>query len=122
MRLSDGFIFSTITIGSIPMHGGGTEQKKNHYIALADPREGRDASPGPNSFVFMQFAPKKLQNNTNLGVGALTSGKVRICHYIDIHREDVVVAIFVSHFERRPLPEITVAKPLRGSQLIADHP
>ena len=25
---------------------------------------------GPNSFIFMQFLAKKLQNNTTLGVGA----------------------------------------------------
>ena len=42
------------------------------YSALADLRGGaRDACPpppgGPNSFIFMQFLPKKLQNNSTFG-------------------------------------------------------
>ena len=32
-------------------------------------RQGR-APPGPNSFIFMQFSSKNLQNNPNLAVGA----------------------------------------------------
>ena len=31
---------------------------------------------GPNSFIFMQFSAKKLQNNPNLGVGAPPLGKI----------------------------------------------
>ena len=48
-------------------------------LPLADLRGGgpRDAPPGgPNSFIFIQFLAKKLQNNLNSGVGALPSGKI----------------------------------------------
>ena len=40
------------------MHRGGTEQKKNQYIALADLRGAGMLPPGPNSFIFMQFTAK----------------------------------------------------------------
>ena len=33
-------------------------------------RRGRVPPGGPNSFIFMQFSAKNLQNNPNLGVGA----------------------------------------------------
>ena len=46
--------------------------------SLADPRRapGTRAPPpsptGPNSFIFIQFSAKNLQNNTTLGVGVPT--------------------------------------------------
>ena len=58
--------------------GGGSLQKSSGQRPLADLREGaRDARPpaGPNSFIFMQFSTKYLQNNRILGVGALPSEK-----------------------------------------------
>ena len=50
-------------------------------LVLADPRGvSRDLPPSPNSFILMQFVAKNLQNNPNLGVGALPLGKFWIRH------------------------------------------
>ena len=46
---------------------------------LTDPRDPR-SQRGPNSFIFMQFLAKYLQNNRTLGVGAPSSGKSWIHH------------------------------------------
>ena len=53
-------------------------------VPLADPRgcQGRTLLEGPNSFIFMQFSAKKLQNNRILGVGARTSQKSWIRHWV----------------------------------------
>ena len=34
------------------------------HSPVADPRVRRGRAPCPNSFIFMQFSAKKLQNNT----------------------------------------------------------
>ena len=82
--------------------GGQLKNKRIKYYKinpLADPKgagghQGRvlPPSPGPNSFIFMQFSAKKLQNNPNLGVGApprenpgsvtVTSQKKINCDYL----------------------------------------
>ena len=55
----------------------------------------RDARPGgPNSFLFScSFRQKKLQYNTNLEVGAPTSGKSWIHHWMSIEYEQNCVHI-----------------------------
>ena len=50
----------------------------------------RDAPPGgPNSFIFMQFSTKKLQNNSTVRSWRTPSGKswIRHCCYNELVRE-----------------------------------
>ena len=49
--------------------------------SLADLRGAPRTPPRSNSFIFMQFSAKNLQNSPNLGIGAPTSGKYWIRHW-----------------------------------------
>ena len=74
------------------MHGGGTEQKKNQYISLADPRGAPGMHPPvPNSFIFMHVWQKicKITLTSELAPSPQeNSGSTTALIYI---REDVVV-------------------------------
>ena len=90
-RKSGGFVKSALSGQTLTLMVGAptyflvnflSKTNRNDWIPLAYLKEGAPGTPGPNSFIFMQFSAKILQNNPNLGVGANPSGKSWIHHWI----------------------------------------
>ena len=58
-----------------------------HIIGRSKGAQGMRTPRGPNSFIFIQFSAKNLQNNPNLTVGSPPSGKffTATAHYTGMH-------------------------------------
>ena len=54
----------------------------------------RDAPPGPNSFIFMQFSAKKMKNNSTFGSWRTPLGKTWIRHWNLLHLWMTIYNIF----------------------------